>query len=246
MVRIIAHRGASRACPENSLAAFRRALSSGADSLEVDLRSSVDGVIYCLHDYHLRRLTGFSGYVKSTHSRQIDRLRLMDIEPTLRFEHFLEEFAGKAEIVLDIKSAGIETDILRLLSRTPKRAEIVFSSFNSRVLSRLKNLQPNLRTALILGPLRNLKVNLDISSYIVSRLRKLNCEAAHLSVRIARERVVRKLRAAGFAVAVWTVDDCDSAAKLVGYGVSGIITNMPEEIVKIRNRLEATRRTDTR
>jgi len=218
--------------------AFRTAVASGADSLEVDLRRSADGVIYCFHDYHLRRLTGFSGYVQRTHSRQIDRLRLLDSEPALRFDHFLEEFAGKIEIVLDIKSTEIETDILRLLSRAPKRAEIICSSFNSRILSRLKTMRPQVRTALILGPLRNLKVKLDIGFYIVNRLTKLDCMAAHLSVRIARERVVHKLIAAGFDVAVWTIDDCDSAVRLASYGVGGIITNVPEELVRIRNRLE--------
>jgi glycerophosphoryl diester phosphodiesterase len=239
MVRIIAHRGASNAYPENSLTAFRKAVASGADSLEVDLRRSADSVIYCFHDYHLRRLTGFSGYVQRTHSRQIDRLRLLDSEPTLRFDHFLEEFAGKVEIVLDIKSTGIEADILRLLARLPKRSEIICSSFNSRILSRLKTLRPQTRTALILGPLRNLKMKLDIGSYIVNRLTKLDCMAAHLSVRIARERVVGKLIVAGFDVAVWTVDDCDSAVRLANYGVGGIITNVPEEIVRTRSRLEA-------
>jgi len=217
--------------------AFRKAVASGADSLEVDLRRSADGVIYCFHDYHLRRLTGFSGYVQRTHSRQIDRLRLFDSEPTLRFDHFLEEFAGKVEIVLDIKSTEIEADILRLLSRAPKRAEIICSSFNSRILSRLKTMRPQVRTALILGPLRNLKMKLDIASYIVNRLTKLDCMAAHLSVRIARERVIHKLIAAGFDVAVWTIDDCDSAVRLANYGVGGIITNVPEAMVRIRSRL---------
>jgi glycerophosphoryl diester phosphodiesterase len=234
MVRIIAHRGASHAYPENSLVAFRKAVASGADSLEVDLRRSADGMIYCFHDYHLKRLTGFSGYVQRTNSRQIDRLQLFDSEPPLRFDHFLEEFAGEVEIVLDIKSTEIEADILRLLSRQPKRAEIIYSSFNSRTLSRLKALRPQARTALILGPLRNLKMKLDIGSYIVNRLAKLDCAAAHLSVRIARERVVQKLITAGFDVAVWTVDDCDSAIKFADFGVDGIITNVPEEIVRIR------------
>lgn len=235
MMRIIAHRGASRAYPENSQIAFRKAVASGADSLEVDLRRSADGVIYCFHDYHLRRLTGFPGYVQRTNSHQIDRLRLSDSEPMLRFDDFLEEFAGQVEIVLDIKSTEIEADILRLISRAPKRAEIICSSFNSRILLRLKTLRPQVRTALILGPLRNLKVKLDIGSYIVNRLARLGCMAAHLSVQIARERVVSKLIAAGFDVAIWTIDDCDSAVRLAGYGANGIITNVPEEIIKIRS-----------
>lgn len=238
MVRVIAHRGASQAHPENSLAAFKQALAWGADSLEVDLRCSSDGVIYCFHDYHLRRLTGYSGYVQRTASRQINRLRLLDKEPILRFDHFFEEYAGKAEIVLDIKTAGIEPDILRVLSRAPKRSRVIFSSFNSRILTRIKGLQPEARTALILGPLRNLKIKLDIGSYIVGRLTRLDCEAAHLSSRLSTERVVGKLADAGFEAATWTIDDPEAAVKYARNGVSGIITNAPDRMVKARHRLE--------
>jgi glycerophosphoryl diester phosphodiesterase len=239
MVRIIAHRGSSRVYPENSLAAFLQAVTSGADALEVDLRRSADGVIYCFHDSRLGRLTGHSGYVQRTSSKQIDRLKLRGSEPTLRFDHFLEEFAGKVEIVLDIKSIGIERDILNLVSRMPRRSGIMFSSFNSRILSRIKSLSPPSRTALIVGPVRNLRVKLDIGSYLVNRLTKLNCAAAHLSERIARPGVVRKLLGAGFAVAVWTIDDTRTALRFAGLGANGIISNVPEELVTIRSRLNA-------
>lgn len=240
MVRIIAHRGSSHTLPENSLAAFQYALASGADSLEVDLRCSADGVIYCLHDYHLRRLTGYSGYVSQTQSRQINRLRLTGNEPILRFDHFLEETDGKAEIILDIKSAGVEADILRQIGRHTERDDIIFSSFNSRILSRIKTLRPQAQTALILGPLRNLKIKLDIGSYVAHRLTRLGCAAAHLSSKIAGERVVKRIRNSGFDVAVWTVDDPSTAELLVRRGVDGIITNVPEQLVKVRHRLEGT------
>ena len=156
----------------------------------------------------------------------------------MRFDHFLEEFGGKIEIVLDIKSTGIESDILRSISRRAKVSDIVFSSFNSRILSRIKSLSPQTRTALILGPMRNLKVKLDIGSYLVNRLTKLDCAAAHLSERIARPGVVRKLLSAGFAVAVWTVDDPRDALKFAGFGADGIISNVPDELVTIRGRLD--------
>ncbi len=239
MVRIIAHRGSSRAFPENSLSAFRNAVAHGADSLEVDLRCSSNGVIYCFHDHHLSRLTDGTGYFQRTSSGQLEGLRMAEQERILRFDDFLAEFAGKAQIVLDIKSTGIEGDILRLVSRHARKANIIFSSFDARILSRVKSLHPSAKTALILGPVRNLKIKLSIASYIVKRLTKLDCVAAHLSARIAKPRLVAKLLENGFDVAVWTVDDIVTAEKLASFGVSGIITNVPEELSRFRGRLRS-------
>lgn len=228
MVRIIAHRGSSKQFPENSLAAFQQAVKTGADALEVDLRRSADGRIYCFHDYHLSRLTGYSGYFRRTDSSIISRLRLLSSEPVLRFEDFLEEFVGRSEFVFDVKSAGIEVEILRLVALHPHRAATVFSSFNSKIVARIKSLSPRTKTALIVGPMRNLKMKFDLSAHLIDKLTELSCHAVHLSHHIAKEALVRRLSGAGFAVAVWTVDDLETGVKLKNIGVDGIITNVPE------------------
>jgi glycerophosphoryl diester phosphodiesterase len=233
MVRIIAHRGSSRLLPENSLAAFRHATESGADALEVDLRRSADGRIYCFHDPNLSRLTGYSGYLRRTDSKAVDRLRLPASEPVLRFEEFLEEFAGRIEFVFDVKSAGIEAEILRLVAQQPRKSPMIFSSFNSKILIRIKSLAPKSKTALIVGPMRNLKLKFDLSAYMVNTLTQLNCHAVHLSRHIAKEGLVRRLLGAGLVVAVWTVDDYEIGAKLIGMGVGGLITNVPEEMTPL-------------
>jgi len=58
---IIAHRGASAEAPENTLAAFRRALALGVDSIELDVQVTTDGVPVVFHDASLQRLTGKRG-----------------------------------------------------------------------------------------------------------------------------------------------------------------------------------------
>ena len=228
MVRIIAHRGSSKQFPENSLAAFQQAVRSGAGALEVDLRRSADGLIYCFHDYHLSRLTGYSGYFRRTDSSAIDKLRLLSSESVLRFEDFLEEFAGRTEFVFDIKSAGIEVEILRLVAPHSHRTGMIFSSFNSKTIARIKALSPRTKTALIVGPMRNLKMKFDLSAHLIDKLTELNCHAVHLSHHIAKEGLVGRLSGAGFTVAVWTVDDLEAGVKLKNIGVNGIITNVPD------------------
>lgn len=236
MARIIAHRGSSKLFPENSLAAFRYAFECGADALEVDLRSSRDGVIYCFHDYHLARMTGYSGYLSRTSSKVVDKLRVESRQHVLHFERFVSEFAGKIEVVLDIKSPGIESEIIAILGRHAANHKIIYSSFNAKIIARIKLLLPTAQTALIVGPIRNLKMKLDMAAYLIERLQLLRCSAVHLSKLVAKPGLVRRLEQAGFVVAVWTVDDLSSARRLVSSGVDGIISNMPESLGTPANR----------
>ena len=55
---IVAHRGASKAAPENTIPAFHEAWQQGADAIEGDFHLSKDGVIVCVHDANIRRYTG--------------------------------------------------------------------------------------------------------------------------------------------------------------------------------------------
>jgi len=235
MLRIIAHRGSSKLYPENSLAAFEHALKAGADGLEVDLRRSADDRLYCFHDQNLFRLTGYTGRLRRTDSSVIRRLKLMRREPILNFEHFLESFGGKTRIVLDIKSAGVEDQIVELISGLGIRHDITYSSFQKRILQRVKALDPKARTALIVGPIRNLPLKLDLGRFLVGCLRGLQCDAIHISRHLAREAIVRKVRKAGFEVVVWTVDDLVLAKQHLKQGVHSIITNVPEAMVTMRD-----------
>jgi glycerophosphoryl diester phosphodiesterase len=62
---VMAHRGNRVACPENTLASFRRALADGADVLETDLHLSADGAFVCIHDPTLDRTTDGTGPVEA-------------------------------------------------------------------------------------------------------------------------------------------------------------------------------------
>src|SRR5439155_11323089 len=60
---VIAHRGASAAAPENTLAAFRLAADLGADGIELDVRGTADGQLVVLHDASVNRTTDGTGRV---------------------------------------------------------------------------------------------------------------------------------------------------------------------------------------
>jgi glycerophosphoryl diester phosphodiesterase len=71
---ISAHRGASTLAPENTLAAFAKAIELGADFIELDVRTTADGEQICLHDASLKRTTGWNEDVKSVSVRKVKEL----------------------------------------------------------------------------------------------------------------------------------------------------------------------------
>lgn len=106
----IAHRGASHACPENTLAAYRRAIESGASATEADIRTTKDGVLVSLHDADVRRTTNGKGLLRDltyAEVRQLDAGRWFDPRfageriPTLR--EILELCRDKIDVVLDLQ-----------------------------------------------------------------------------------------------------------------------------------------------
>jgi glycerophosphoryl diester phosphodiesterase len=71
---VMAHRGNSAHCPENTLAAFRRAIDEGTDGIETDLHLSADGVLMCIHDDTLERTTSGHGEVKAMTCKELQTL----------------------------------------------------------------------------------------------------------------------------------------------------------------------------
>lgn len=83
---VMAHRGNSAACPENTLAAFRRALAEGADIIETDLHLTADGVFVCIHDGAVDRTTDGRGPVAEMTLAQLKTLSASYGRPAFRDE----------------------------------------------------------------------------------------------------------------------------------------------------------------
>lgn len=84
---IIAHRGASAVCPENTMIAFERSLELGATGMETDVQMTSDGRLVLIHDETLSRTAGVEGWVKDI---TYDQLRTYDAG-----SWFHNDFAGE-------------------------------------------------------------------------------------------------------------------------------------------------------
>ena len=222
----IAHRGGAAEGLENAASAFRQAISLGIRYLETDLQVSADGVCVISHDPTLDRTTDSVGRITDLTWAQISRARIGGVEPVLRLEEFLEEFAD-VYINLDLKTDALVPAFVRALRNSDHLARICVGSMRT---ARLDHVRAEFGSALAtsLGPRE------------VARLKFLgrhktgagSVVAAQVPERVGRLRLIdpRFMGAANDArlqVHVWTVNDPAQMKRLLELGVAGLMTDRP-------------------
>jgi glycerophosphoryl diester phosphodiesterase len=105
-ILIVAHRGSSADRPENTMAAYRRAIEAGAGAIEVDLRQTKDGHLVSLHDARLDRTTNGSGPLASVALAEVLQLDAGSGERVPTFPQILELAKGRVDVLLDLKGQG--------------------------------------------------------------------------------------------------------------------------------------------
>ena len=217
---IIAHRGASAEQPENTLAAFRRAVALEADGIELDVHVTRDGMPVVFHDDALRRLTGAPGRVAGQTWAQLCLLRVRDREPIPRLVDVLRTTRGLAVVQIELKSGPV-APVVRAIQAARAAEWVILASFDLRLVAEARKLAPAIPRMVIsegrLAP-----------AALVRQLAR--CGAAGLSVnqRAVRSAAwVRHFHSRGYAVWTWTVNDPALAGRLTGYGVDALLGDDP-------------------
>ena len=230
---VIAHRGASGHAPENTLAAFRKALAMGATFIETDLQLSRDARFVAIHDDTVERTTNSKGVV---HEMTLAELRKLDAGawfgsefagervPTL--EEILE-FAKKHDVVfyLELKPSGSwggEHALIGALRESGQIARVVVISFDSSILAAIRKIEPTLMTGLLFdGQIEN---PLDKAVEIGAR---------QLVVRgdLVTPGILGEARRRDLQVVCWTVNHPVHMRLLAGAGVDGIMSDYPDRLL---------------
>jgi len=149
-LEIVAHRGANNLAPENTLAAAKKCIDLNIDYVEIDIRSSKDGVFYILHDKTLNRTTNGTGAIKDRPSSYIDTLDAgswfspeFKDERVPRLEPYLNELQGKIKIYFDVKDADLSR-LINLVYRTGFERDCFFWFSNDSRARQLRDIDKNL------------------------------------------------------------------------------------------------------
>jgi glycerophosphoryl diester phosphodiesterase len=232
-VFIIGHRGASGHAPENTLAAFKKAIALGATFIETDLQLSRDARFVAIHDDTLDRTTNGQGKV---HDQTLAALRRFDAGswfgsdytgeriPTL--EEILE-FSKKNDIVfyLELKPSGSwggEHALIGALRESGEVARVVVISFDHTILAGLRKIEPTLMTGVLYdGQLADLLTT------------AVDVGARQLVVRgdLVTPAMIAEARKRDLQIVCWTVNHPAHIRLLIAAGVDGIMSDYPDRLV---------------
>lgn len=230
MANVIAHRGASAAVQENTLLAFATAKRMGADAVELDVRTSRDGLLVVHHNPALDD----GRVICETH-----HLDVPDHVPSLA--EALEACAGmwvNVEIKNDPNEPDFDADEKRadatvaLLQSLGELDRWLVSSFRLETINRVHAVEPALRTAWL---------TVGVRPEDVVPLSKSLIDAGHSAIHPYFELLTRDaldaFHAAGLEVNTWTCDAPERLEELMRWGVDGICTNVPDLALAIRKKL---------
>jgi len=234
----IAHRGASAAAPQNTLAAFRKAAELGADGIELDVQLSADGVAVVIHDFVVDHTTDGLGRVAD---KTLVELKALDagvrFSPQFAGERIptlaqvFESLDGRLLVNVELKcwrrSDALAASAVQLVRRHAMEKRVLFSSFNPLALRAVKRLAPEIPVGLLYAPDLPIYLRRAWLAPLVPH------EARHPSFTIVNETMMRWCHARGLRVHAWTVDEPAGMRRLIAAGVDGIITNKPDVLVKV-------------
>jgi glycerophosphoryl diester phosphodiesterase len=243
--QVIAHRGASGYAPETTLASYRIALQMKVDYLELDLQMTADGELVAIHDTLVDRTTNGKGAVGE---KTLAELKALDagswfnrlFADKARTEYVGEKIRTLQEIIdltkptsaglyIELKSpelypADFEARLLSILKRNQFEQRVVVQSFNAHSVEKMKSLDAGVRTAFLVK-------NLSIDPVEASL--KVRANELAISYELLTTDIVKRARANGLAVTVWTVDEVDAMKRMIDLGVDRIITNYPDRLQRI-------------
>lgn len=217
----LAHRGASAECPENTLAAFRRALARRADGVELDAQVTADGVAVVFHDERLRRLTGASGRLADLSWPALRRLRVSGREPVPRLVVVLRLLRGRMLVQIEIKPGVPVAPVLAAVRSARAGQSVIVASFDPALVAAARELAPELPRMLIAARHRT-------RTWLHRRLAALGAAGLSIDHRAIRSRASAAwFQARGFTVWCWTVNDPRRMRRLAGWGVDAILSDDP-------------------
>jgi glycerophosphoryl diester phosphodiesterase len=207
---VIAHRGAWGAgVPENSLAAFERAIDLGADMIEFDVRRTRDRELIVFHDAELA-----GAPVASLTRAEVENLAGL-LPPLL--EEVLELARGRIALDVELKEDGYVDEVADLLSGFAESGgEVIVTSFLDLVLAQLTELTPQLSRGLVLA---------NSTEHAPERASACGATIVLPKMRLVSGASVAEISDAGLTVIVWDFMAAEHATLLSDPRISGVITD---------------------
>lgn len=237
--RFIAHRGAGRRAPENTIVALRTGWQHGYRMFEFDIRLTADGKVVLMHDDTLERTTDGVGPLANRsweeisgldagywHSASMAGERVPDLD---RAADWLLECGGFANIeIKSVRGREVETGVAAALAAIRCWAGVepppLLSSFSTDVLAAARQTAPELPRGLLFG---------RPPADCIAQALALGCVSLHVDWRAADAALLQAAHEAGLRLLCYTVNDPAEAQRLRELGLDGLITDSVDRIAPV-------------
>ena len=242
MPLVLAHRGANKVAPQNTIPAFRKALEFNADGIETDVHLSKDGEIVICHNYTVDETSNGKGFVDEL---TLAELKAMDFGsyfskdfsgvtlPTL--SELLDVVKGMTLINIEIKPPRTNNDLVKKVVEEIHKYGIeknsIVSCFNPECIRQVKEIDKNIKTALLYedDELGNEIMTFGVAKYC----QQLNADAAHPHRKLITHKEILELHNLGMAVNPWTVNLEEDIVRLTEWGCDALISDVPDYCRKV-------------
>jgi len=233
-MKTTAHRGASSLAPENTLAAFMKAVELGCEWIEIDVQLSLDKVPMVIHDRTVDRCSNGTGAIANL---TLSNLKQLDAGQWFEQAFAEERIPTLAETLYLAKNNGLKVNIelklypqddLHMLCEKVNEviieanctsSQLLFSSFNSEALKVMQRLQPQIRR----GQLWD-----KIPTDALSRLKEINAYSVHCNYRFLTELQAQQLKKSDYQLYCYTPNQPELVQQHWHWGVDMMITDKPQ------------------
>lgn len=225
-IRVTAHRGSSKDAPENTMAAIALAVDQMADSVEVDVQETKDGVLVLFHDSGLKRITGRGGRLRDLSYAQAEAEDVgswfsgeFSGEKIPTLSEALEFCKGRIFMNIELKNMGSASDLperaAAMIAEHDMTEQCVVTSTSLKYLERVKAANPDIRTGYILSAAYGGYYKEDYVDFV-----------SMLSTSLS-QGLVNRIHEEGKAVHAWTVNSKVELRRMRRLAVDNVITDYP-------------------
>jgi glycerophosphoryl diester phosphodiesterase len=247
----IAHRGGSLIAPENTMAAFRNALTMPVDYIELDVQMSRDGRLIVFHDATVDRLTEGTGNILDLDFEYLRSLNVAakfpggwpEVEHIPTLQEVLALVKGRLRVCIEIKLGerdgryGRYPQIAEAVTREVRNAKmlerVLIISFDWATLSRIRYLEPSFITGALVSRELWSPHEEQAMDELCKRVSQIGCNWIDIDRELFTPDMLPIFHQNGFKVGIWTVDELEELKALASIGVDALTTDRPDLFGKL-------------
>ena len=222
----IAHRGAKAYEPENTLAAFAKAIELRSDAIEFDVHLSADGEIIVIHDETVDRATNGSGFVKDLSLSALKKMKIGNEHEIPTLSETFDFVNQRCLVNVELKAFETVEPVVKLIEyyvtqKNWKYSQFLVSSFDWPALQKVRDLHVEIPLGVLTET--DLELAIGFAEFV-------KAETIHPYFHLLTAENTSHMQQKGFKVFAWTVNEWEDIQNIKSFKVNGIISDFPDRL----------------